>query len=80
MPLLSKLKTPTKMKILEEKKIWRSLFFEFAERHVFRLSKITNFEGVFGFCNKGTPYFDCVKHCALKEVLIHVGLFHTFFG
>ena len=42
-------------------KIKDVMFLECAERHVFRLSKITNFEGVFGFCNEGTPYFDCVK-------------------
>ena len=68
------------MKIFDQKKTWRPIFLECAKRHVFRLSKITNFEGVFGFCKEGTPYFDCVKHCALKEVLTHVGLFHTFFG
>ena len=61
MPSLKKPKTPTKMKILDKKKTWRPKFLEFAERHVFRLSKITIFEGVFGFFNEGTPYFDCVK-------------------
>ena len=49
------------MKILEEKKTWRPRFLECAERHVFRLSKITIFLGVFGFFDKGTPYFDCIK-------------------
>ena len=49
------------MKIFDKNKTWRPKFLECAERHVFRLSKITIFEGVFGFYNEGTPYFDCVK-------------------
>ena len=61
MPLSKKTKTPTKMKFLDKKKTWRPRFFEYVERHVFRLSKITVFEGAFGFFDKGTPYFDCIK-------------------
>ena len=49
------------MKILDKKKAWRPKFLECAERHVLRLSKITIFEGVFGFFDEGTPYFDCIK-------------------
>ena len=37
------------------------ILLEFAKRHVFRLSKITIFEGVFGFFDEGTPYFDSIK-------------------
>ena len=61
MPSLKKPKTPTKMKNLDKKKTWRPKFLEFAERHVFRLSKITIFEGVFGFFDERTPYFECFK-------------------
>ena len=49
------------MKILDKKKTWRPRFLEFAERHVFRLTKIKVFEVVFGFFDDGTPYFDCIK-------------------
>ena len=61
MPLSKKPKTPIKMKILDKKK-WRPRFLKYAERHVFRLSKITVFEGVFVlFCfYEGTPYFGCI--------------------
>ena len=55
-----KTKTPTTMKILDNKK-WCPRFLKCAERHVFRLTKITVVEGVFGFYNEGTPYFDWIK-------------------
>ena len=61
MPSSKKTKTPPKMKILEEKKTWRPRFLECAERHVFRLTKITVFERIFGFLNEEKPYFDCIK-------------------
>ena len=49
------------MVILDNLKKCRSAHSKNIGRHVFRLSKITIFEGVFGFYNEGTPYFDCVK-------------------
>ena len=61
MPSSKKPKTPTKMKILKKTKTWRPRFLECAERHVFRLSKLTVFEGVFVFFYEGMPYFDCIK-------------------
>ena len=50
------------MKILDRTKTWRPRILEYAKRHVFRLSKITVFEGVLGFFfAEGTPYFGCIK-------------------
>ena len=48
------------MTILYKKKLCLR-FLECAERHVFRLSKITVFEGVFGIIDEKTHYFDCIK-------------------
>ena len=49
------------MKILDGKKTWRPILLVFAECHIFRLSKQTVFEGVFGIFDEGMPYFDCIK-------------------
>ena len=52
-------KTPTKMKILDKKNdvldFWNSLSVMFLDY------KKTVFEGVFGFFEDGTPYFDCIR-------------------
>ena len=58
MPSSKKTKTPNKIKIMD-KKTWRHRFLEYTERLVFRLSKISVFEGF--FFDEGTPYFDCIK-------------------
>ena len=60
MPSSKKPKTPPKLKILDKIKTWRPRFFKCAERHVFRWTKITVFEGVFGFFDEGKPYFECI--------------------
>ena len=61
MPLSKKnQKHPLKWQFLT-KKTWRPRFLEYAVGHVFRLSKITVFEGVFAFFDEGTPYFGCIK-------------------
>ena len=61
-------KTPSKMKILDKIKTWQPRFLESAKRHLFRLPKITVFEGVFGFFYKGTPFFDCIKADDLDKI------------
>ena len=48
------------MKILDKKNM-TSYIFGIRQASCFSLSKMSNFEDVFGFCKKGTPYFDCVK-------------------
>ena len=73
------------MKILHTKKL-RPGFLEYAERHVFRLSKITVFEGVFVFVlTKERPILAALKQMILDEIKLSNGikppgnpLFHDF--
>ena len=67
MLLSKKPKTPPKIKILDKKKTWHPRFLEYAERHVFRLSKINVFECVFGFFDEGTPYFASIKAVDFRQ-------------
>ena len=57
------------------KKILRLRFLECAERHVFRLSKITVFQGVFVFfLTKKSPIFTAFKQMILDEIRQLIGI------
>ena len=49
------------MNILDKTKTSRPRFLGCPKGDVFQFSKKLVWEGVFGFYNEGTPYFDCVK-------------------
>ena len=52
-------KTPPQKKNLTKKLCPRLL--ECSERHIFKVLRNPVFEGVFGFFDKGKPYFMCIK-------------------
>ena len=86
MPSSKEPKTPTKMKVLDKIITCCPRFLEFSERHVFRLLKLTVFEGVFFFFTKERPILTALKQMNLDEIQHSKGikprknqLFHEFF-
>ena len=57
-----------------QKKSWHPIYLECAERHVFRLSKISIFEGVFGFVTKERPILTVLKQIILDEIKQSTGI------
>ena len=72
MPLSKKPETPTKMKSFGKK--WCPRFLEYTERHVFRLSKITVFEGLFGFLEKERPILAALKQMIVSDINQSIGI------
>ena len=67
MPSSKEPKTPTKIKMLEEKKKHHVKdFLKVLDMMFFLFFKKFNFEGVFVFFKEGKPYFECITEEVLR--------------